>query len=168
MRCRLLWCWLMEAPPLLHWLSTWVTAQLWSPGPRGSSYCQASLRGKRIIGSPRQIGWTVPRVAGRGRHMLIWGQRPSFPSSLSSESNTWTPFQWVQTVCPLHTHVGGKERYVRKKPELSTSVCLIWENWTTSGQQFPPSTSDWILRGTQDWTRVFFSSPCLASCPAHP
>lgn len=52
------------------------------------------------------------------------------------------PYRLVQIVFSCYTYVGGKERYVGEKPELSTSVHLIWDNGVKFGLRFPPSTLD--------------------------
>lgn len=161
--------WLMEAPPLLHWLSTWVTAQPWSLGPRGSSYRQASVLGGRIIGSPSQISSAVPGLGAQGRHTLPGGWEAVFPIvfilwikylNSFSDSYKWCFYSYM--------YVGGKERCVRKKPELSTSARLIWENRMKSGWLLPTSTPGGARRGTRPKRVFYFSPPYLTSCPARP
>lgn len=136
MRRRLLQCWLMEAPPLLHWLPTWVTAQPWSPGPRGGSCCQASLCDQRMTGPPRQVSLPVPRTGGHLSHYL-------YPLNRKPEL-FFRPC--ASGAFPSHTYVGGKQKCVRKKPELSTSTHVIWGNRMKSSYRAAP-VSDGAGRG---------------------
>lgn len=54
------------------------------------------------------------------------------------------PYRLVQIVFSCYTYVGGKERYVGEKPELSTSVHLIWDNGVKFGLRFPPLPQMWL------------------------
>lgn len=160
MRRRLPQCWLMEAPLLLHWLSTWVTARPWSLGPRGSPPAKPLSVTKGWLALWGRSAFLSRGWEGRAGTRSFEDGRPSFPLSLSSASKTWTLFQTCANCAfPSYTYVGGKQKCVRKKAELSTSAHVIWENRTKSGYSGFPLLCQKGWQGPAGLMRVSFSSP---------
>ena len=151
MRRRLLQCWLMEAPPLLHWLPTWVTAQR-GHRARGAPAAK-TLSGRRMTGPPRQVSLPVPRTGG---HLSQYLYPPNRKPELFFRPCASGAF-------PSHTYVGGKQKCVRRKPELSTSAHVIWGNRMKSSYRAAP-VSDGAGRGPRGrWGFLSLpAAPCLA------
>lgn len=69
-----------------------------------------------------QVSFTGPGV---GRHLFIWGWKTISPRGLILWTENLNAFSDTCKLCfSSYTYVGGKERCVRKKPELST-VCTL-------------------------------------------
>lgn len=125
MRLRLLWGWLMEAPLLLQWLPTWVTAQPWSLGQWGSPHAPPpSLAEGLMLAHPGRsallsLGWD-----GWEGTCSCEDGRLSFPLSLSIELKTWTPFRLAQIVFFI-SHIQGWGRKVCSKETRDVNKCTL-------------------------------------------
>lgn len=119
-RLRLLWCWLMETPPLLHWLSAWVIAQTWSLGQRGASPAKPLSLAKEFI--------EADQLSRIGRPRLYEDGVQSFPLSLSSELNPWTPFQTCAN-CVFTLHICGWKRKAcwKETRVVSKDTLNLWQ-----------------------------------------
>lgn len=86
-----------------------------------SSYCQPPSR-QRDHWFTGQVSFAGPGV---GRHLFLWGWKTVSPRGLILWIENLNSFSDTCKLCfSSYTYVGGKERCVRKKPELST-VCTL-------------------------------------------
>ena len=104
-------------------------------------------------------------------HLRTGGHLSHYP--LSSEWKTWTLFQTCANCAfPSYIYAGGKQKCVRKKPELSTSAHVIWENWTKSSYSGFPLLCQTGLAGARRVDEGLFLCPrdwsCLISSCHHP
>lgn len=153
----------MEAPPLLHWLSTCGHCTALVTGAKeGSPLPSRSLRDQRMTGSLRQISLPVPRewkARPAHAHLRTGGHLSHCLYHLCMK--TWTLFQTCANCAPSYTYVGGKQKCVRKKAELSTSAHVIWENRTKSGYSGFRFYVRRAGRGLQGWWGFLSLPPWL-------